>query len=454
MIGAIIGDIAGSRFEFNNHRSKEFELLHENCSVTDDSIMSLAVCDAILKSDGDYSSLGAITVKSMQRIGRHYPDCGYGSSFYRWIFAKNPKPYNSFGNGAAMRISACGYAAESLEDAEKLSRAVTEISHNHPEGLKGAEAVAVAIYLARYGKYRKEIREFIEDRYYRIDFTLDDIRESYAFNETCQDTVPQAFEAFFEANDFEDAIRNAISIGGDSDTLAAITGSLAEAFFGVPEHIRAKAQTYLNKELSDILGRFEAKFGAPAPVFLPDSTFDTADSFNGFIPGMTAALQASRREQRETTEVEAKIKARDGLTPEELKSIREDLKPLFALIEPFDRARNSPPHKSLGPGNCEIDDLEPALHNTYLKAYYDFAHRHPKLVQDYLNHCSTMHRHAKRLMELDASKFSLKDAVCAITFCTRAEHHCDGSIYNSVKQGFMQAALRRLKTICDKMPAK
>lgn len=261
MIGAIIGDIAGSRFEFNNHRSKNFEFFTKECFFTDDSVMSLAVCDALMKCKLDFSDLSEQTVYSMQTIGRHYPYCGYGGSFCGWVFSENPKPYNSFGNGAAMRVSGCGYVGKTIEEVKMLSKAVTEVTHNHPEGLKGAEATAITVFLARTGKSLSEIRDYIVKNFYPLDFTLDSIRDSYKFNETCQDTVPQALEAFFESTDFEDAVRNAISIGGDSDTLAAITGAAAEAYYGVPSSIRATAEnTYLDERLLNILRKFEATY--------------------------------------------------------------------------------------------------------------------------------------------------------------------------------------------------
>ena len=241
MIGAIIGDIVGSRFEWDNHRSKDFDFLTHKCFFTDDSVMSLAVCDALLHAKPDYSDLNKMAVESMQRIGRPYPHCGYGGSFHHWMYSDNPQPYNSYGNGAAMRVSGCGYAANSIEEAIQLSKAVTEVTHNHPEGIKGAEATAVAVYMAKTGSSLMEIQDYIVKHYYPIDFTLDSIRDTYQFNETCQDTVPQAFEAFFESTSFEDAIRNAISIGGDSDTLAAITGAIAESYYGVPTNIRKHA---------------------------------------------------------------------------------------------------------------------------------------------------------------------------------------------------------------------
>lgn len=260
MLGAIIGDIVGSRFEWNNNRSKQFDFLTYKCSVTDDSIMSLAIAKALLESKVDYSDLSENAVKYMQGIGRHYPNCGYDTRFRDWINSDNPKPYCSYGNGSAMRVSACGFVANSLEEVKILSRAVTEVTHNHPEGLKGAEATAVAMFLARSGKNLLEIRDHITKNYYPLNFTLDGIRDSYEFNESCQGTVPQALEAFFESKNFEDAIRNAISIGGDSDTLAAITGSIAEAYYGIPTEIRKHALTFLDERLLKILVEFENKY--------------------------------------------------------------------------------------------------------------------------------------------------------------------------------------------------
>lgn len=260
MLGAIIGDIVGSRFEWHNNRSKQFDLLTYKCFVTDDSVMSLAIAKAILQSKADYSDLSEQAVKCMQGIGRQYPDCGYGGHFQRWVQSKDPKPYNSFGNGAAMRVSACGFAASTIDQAIKLSSAVTEVTHNHPEGIKGAEATAVAIFLARAGKNLLEIRDYITKHYYALGFTLDSIRNSYKFNESCQDTVPQAIEALLESTDFEDAIRNAISIGGDSDTLAAITGGIAEAYYGIPTDLRKHALTFLDEQLLRILVEFENKY--------------------------------------------------------------------------------------------------------------------------------------------------------------------------------------------------
>lgn len=260
MLGAIIGDIVGSRFEWNNHRDKDFEFFTSECFPTDDSIMSLAVAKAIVESKPDYSDLSERTVECMQAVGRNYPDCGYGGRFCEWMFSDDPQPYHSYGNGSAMRVSAAGFAARSLDEAKLLSRLVTEVTHNHPEGLKGAEATAVAIYMAKTGSDIAEIRDHIDKNYYPMDFTLDEIRDSYQFNETCQETVPQALQAFFESNGFEDAVRNAISIGGDSDTVAAICGGVAEAYYGIPADIREQAVIFLDSRLSQLLVLFESQY--------------------------------------------------------------------------------------------------------------------------------------------------------------------------------------------------
>lgn len=259
MIGAIIGDIAGSRFEQDNHRSKDFLFFHQSCCFTDDSVMTLAVAKALLVSSKDYSSLGANTVKYMKEIGLGYPKCGYSGKFYSFLRNRNPKPYNSCGNGAAMRISAVPYCASSLDEVKLLSRLVTEVSHNHPEGIKGAEAAAVCGYLALSGKTKDEIRRYVEDNYYRLDFTIDGIRDSYRNDGTCQNTVPQAIEAFLESTSFEDAIRTAVSLGGDSDTIAAICGGIAEPYYGVPNSMRSTVkQAFLDKRLLAILEEFES----------------------------------------------------------------------------------------------------------------------------------------------------------------------------------------------------
>lgn len=304
MLGAIIGDIVGSRFEWDNHRDKDFEFLSYKCFPTDDSIMSLAIAQAILVSKPNHSDLSKNAIECMQSVGRNYPDCGYGGSFYNWMFSDNPKPYNSYGNGAAMRVSPAGFVATSLKEAKELSRLVTEVTHNHPEGIKGAEATAVAIYLAKSGSSILEIRDYINDNYYPMNFTLDDIRDTYKFNETCQDTVPQALQAFFESTDFEDAIRNAISIGGDSDTLAAICGGVAEAYYGIPTDIRKHALTFLDQKLMQLLILFENKY----PPIMEKKR-----------EGMSVSIRRSAKKKVKTGGREKMIQSASAIADEELK---------------------------------------------------------------------------------------------------------------------------------------
>ena len=257
MLGAIIGDIVGSRFEWNNIKTKEFDFLTYACEFTDDTVMTLAVAKALLETKGDYYKLDGIVVKTMREIGRSYPNCGYGGMFRKWVFSDTMEAYNSFGNGAAMRVSACGFAADTIDETKLLARKVTEITHNHPEGLKGAEATALCVFLAKTGSNMLEIRDHVNNNYYPMNFTLGGIRAGYRFDVTCQGSVPQAIMAFLESNSFEDAIRNAISIGGDSDTIAAITGAIAEAYYGIPADIRKHALTFLDERLLTILVDFE-----------------------------------------------------------------------------------------------------------------------------------------------------------------------------------------------------
>ena len=304
MLGAIIGDIVGSRFEWNNHKDKDFEFLTYKCFPTDDSVMSLAIAQAILVSKPDHSDLSKNAVECMQSVGRNYPNCGYGGGFYKWMFSDNPQPYNSFGNGAAMRVSAAGFAAESLVEAKELSKLVTEVTHNHPEGIKGAEATAVAIFMAKSGSNMLEIRDYIDKNYYPMDFTLDEIRDSYQFNETCQDTVPQALQAFFESTDFEDAIRNAISIGGDSDTLAAICGGVAEAYYGIPTDIRKHALTFLDQKLMQLLILFENKY----PPIMEKKRED-----------MSVSIKRSSKKQVKTGDREDMIQSATNIADQDLK---------------------------------------------------------------------------------------------------------------------------------------
>lgn len=261
MLGAIIGDIVGSRFERHNIKSKKFDFFAPDCRPTDDSVMTLAIAKAFLSCDSGYSDLADQAVICMRELGRCYSNAGYGGRFIQWLNLEYPKPYGSFGNGSAMRVSPCAYAAATLDDALRLAEITAAVTHNHPEGIRGAKVVAGAVFLALHSADKKQIKKFIEENYYRLDFTLNKIRPVYTFDVSCQGSVPQAIEAFLESTCFEDAIRSAISIGGDSDTIAAITGSIAEAYYGIPAALRTQALSYLDEVQIDILNRFEKKYG-------------------------------------------------------------------------------------------------------------------------------------------------------------------------------------------------
>ncbi len=260
MIGAIFGDIVGSVYEFNNIKTKDFELFSKRCFFTDDTVMTVAVADALLQLEGkdDIELFKQILIKTMHRYGKQYPDAGYGGRFGHWLYMEHTEPYGSYGNGSAMRVSPVAWYADSLEKAIAYAKASAEVTHNHPEGIKGAIVTAGATYLARTGANMEQIKEFV-GRYYDMNFTLNEIRPTYRFNETCQDTVPQAMQAFLESTSFEDAIRNGISIGGDSDTLCAICGAVAEAYYGLSNEEKHRAASYLDEKLLNIIERFFKK---------------------------------------------------------------------------------------------------------------------------------------------------------------------------------------------------
>ena len=266
MYGAILGDIIGSPFEFDRgDKTKEFDLFTKGCDFTDDSVMTIAVGEALLAvgTQATVKEIEEAVVTNMQDWGKRYPYAGYGGRFGYWLGERNPKPYGSYGNGSAMRVSAAGWLYDSMERTREVARATANVTHNHPEGIKGAEATASAIYLARKGSSKEEIKEYIEREFhYNLDRTLDEIRPGYHMDETCQRTVPEAMIAFLESKDFEDAIRNAVSLGGDTDTLGAITGSIAEAFYGIPAVLIAECRSRMAEGLmTDILDEFDHALG-------------------------------------------------------------------------------------------------------------------------------------------------------------------------------------------------
>jgi ADP-ribosylglycohydrolase len=250
MIGAIAGDIIGSVYESHPIKTKNFPLFGPLCDFTDDTVLTCAVAFAVLR--------GRSYRQSIIEIGRRYPRAGYGESFGRWLFSDNPQPYNSFGNGAAMRVSPVGLAFTTVDEVLEQAKKTAEISHNHPEGIKGAQAAALAVFLARTGHGKEEIRETISRRFgYNLQRTVESVRPAYGFDISCQGTVPEAIVSFLDSVSFEDAIRNAVSLGGDSDTLACITGGIAEAFYrDIPDRIRARVRKCLGRDLLAITEEF------------------------------------------------------------------------------------------------------------------------------------------------------------------------------------------------------
>ena len=260
MYGAILGDIIGSPYEFDmGDKRKTFPLFSPRSQITDDTVMTLAVAEAFMDAPTE-EDLRPYLIRAMQEYGHRYPHAGYGLRFKGWLESRAPKPYHSFGNGSAMRVSALGWLYEDLPTVRKMARISAEPTHDHPEGIKGAEATASAIYLARTGHTKAQIRDYITENFgYDLSRTCDQIRPNYHHVESCQETVPEAITAFLEGESFEDVIRTAVSLGGDCDTLTCIAGSMAEAFYGVPEDLRRECEARLPQDLLQILHRFNAK---------------------------------------------------------------------------------------------------------------------------------------------------------------------------------------------------
>jgi ADP-ribosylglycohydrolase len=255
ILGAIAGDIIGSVYEFNNVKTKDFPLFCPKTKFTDDTVLTVATMDVLAK-EGDY-------VRAYQSYGKRYPNRGWGSKFHYWIHAKEPKPYQSWGNGAAMRVSPVGWYFNTIDEVLAGAKKSAEVSHDHPEGIKGAQATAAAVFLARTWKGKDGVKKYITETFgYNLDRRADDIREDYSFDESCQGTVPEAIIAFLESSSFEDAIRIAVSLGGDSDTLACITGGIAEAFYGkVPQHIAERVLDILPPGMIKTIVNFTSECG-------------------------------------------------------------------------------------------------------------------------------------------------------------------------------------------------
>ena len=264
MYGAILGDIIGSPYEFDRgSKTKDFQLFIEESDYTDDSVMTIAVADALMLAgfDATQDEIRSNTIESMRRWFNRYQNVkgAYGGRFLGWLRADAPEPYNSLGNGAAMRVSAVGWMYDTLERTLEVSDAVTDVTHNHPEGIKGARATAATIFMARNGATKDEIRKYITEVIgYDLSRTCDEIRPTYHHDETCMKTVPEAITAFLESDSYEDAVRTAVSLGGDTDTLGAICGAMAEAFFGIPEELKEECRQRIGEDMLEVLSRFDS----------------------------------------------------------------------------------------------------------------------------------------------------------------------------------------------------
>lgn len=263
MYGAILGDMIGAPYEFDRgHKTKDFEMFNERVKYTDDTVMTIAVADALLgiSKDADHDAVKTFVIKAMQEWGNRYPWAGYGQKFFLWLGRKDPQPYGSWGNGSAMRVSSVGWLFDTLDETRKYAKLTAEVTHNHPEGIKGAEAIASAIFMARNGASKDEIKGYIICEFgYDLSRTCDEIRPGYHHIESCQETVPEAVTAFMEGTDFEDVIRTAVSLGGDCDTLTCIAGGIAEAFYGVSDVMKEECRKRLPEDMLIVLDSFEEK---------------------------------------------------------------------------------------------------------------------------------------------------------------------------------------------------
>ena len=260
MYGAILGDIIGSPYEFDmGDKCKDFPLFSKNSTYTDDTVMTVAVADAFLVAPEDEEGIRRRLIASMQRYGALFPRAGYGGMFRCWLENDDPQPYGSYGNGSAMRVSSAAWLFDNLDTVRRMARLSAEVTHNHPEGIKGAEAAASAIFLARTGSTKAQIKAYMENNFgYDLSRTCDEIRPTYHHVETCQETVPEAITAFLEGESFEDVIRTAVSLGGDCDTLTCIAGSIAEGFYGIPENFKQECRNRLPEPLLEVLQKFDS----------------------------------------------------------------------------------------------------------------------------------------------------------------------------------------------------
>lgn len=263
MYGAILGDIVGSPYERYPIKTKDFPMFIPRSRFTDDTVMTVAVAEALLDTEGqDPEARRSAVIRSMQDWGLRYPRAGYGGSFSGWLTETHPRPYNSWGNGSAMRVSSVGWLCDTLDGVLRTAKLTAEVTHSHPEGIRGAQCTAAVICLARAGKSKEEIRAFVTEAFgYDLSRTCGEIRPDYRFDVSCQGTVPPAVTAFLEGGSFEDVIRTAVSLGGDCDTLTCIAGGMAEAMYGVPEKLKEECRSRLTPDMLQVLDRFERRIG-------------------------------------------------------------------------------------------------------------------------------------------------------------------------------------------------
>ncbi len=260
MLGAIIGDIAGSKYENNNIKHIDFKLLDKDCHFTDDTVCTLAVAKSLVECNGDYIDLQQKVAQNLKSLCTMYDGVGYGKKFLEWLSLENPEPYESFGNGAAMRVSPVSYVAQNIDQVKALAYKVTSVTHNSKQALKAGECIAVCVFMARKGFSKTEIKKYVQENYYNLDFDIEELRKNYTYDSTCDGSVPQAIFCFLKGKSFEHSIKLAISIGGDSDTIACITGAIAQGYYDVPYLTAMAALKYLPQSLQDIYYNFVETF--------------------------------------------------------------------------------------------------------------------------------------------------------------------------------------------------
>ena len=405
MYGAIIGDIIGSPFEFDRgEKTKDFELFSPGAAFTDDTVMTAAVAEALLDAgkDADTAEIEERVTERMQVWGRRYPNAGYGVRFIGWLNAEHPVPYGSFGNGSAMRVSPAGWLYDTMERTREVAKATSVVTHDHPEGIKGAEATAAIIFLARTGKSKEEIRDYVTREFgYRLDRTIDQIRPYYHHVESCQETVPEAITAFMEGSDFEDVVRTAVSLGGDCDTLTDIAAAMAEAFYGMPDTLRGEVRSRVAPDILAVLDRFDKALGR-------EKTEKKAHGFAG-------------------------THRFDPLT----KFI-----PLLKNTDFGGWAHGDSPNQM---GYVTYSDVV----ENYMQAVYAFGEAHPEY--EHTQYRAMLESHdlfsKKAWIAADVKKLDAKCVIALLTGAIRIDRFCEGTLLSMLENGCVIRWLERLEEI-------